>query len=81
LGGEHKFSVSAKDFFLNCTWSAHGNSTEKCPDDLLSSWLDDDEENHLDIFTVLSCFTSVFVGLYTFIQSHLFSSSSSPLFQ
>jgi hypothetical protein len=77
LGGEHKFSVSAKDFFLNCTWSAHGNSTEKCPDELLSSWLDDDEENHLDIFTVLSCFTSVFVGsLQTYLIPFLFSSSS-----
>ncbi|KAI6190422.1 hypothetical protein M3Y97_00116000 [Aphelenchoides bicaudatus] len=64
LGGEHKFSKTTHDLFLNCTWSASENSTYKCPDDLLNSWLDADEEGkELNLFVVLSTFSATFFVL------------------
>ncbi|KAI6194538.1 Chloride channel protein 2 [Aphelenchoides besseyi] len=55
LGGERKFSLSARDFFKNCTWTAHVNSSQYCTDrTMIQNWIGKDE--NLNIFLVLSCF-------------------------
>uniref|UniRef100_A0A1I7SRN0 Chloride channel protein n=1 Tax=Bursaphelenchus xylophilus TaxID=6326 RepID=A0A1I7SRN0_BURXY len=57
IGGYHKFSKAAQFFFLNCTWTAHPNSSVGCGHEL-DGWLGEDHDR--DVFLVLSCFMLTF---------------------
>uniref|UniRef100_A0AC35U8C5 Chloride channel protein n=1 Tax=Rhabditophanes sp. KR3021 TaxID=114890 RepID=A0AC35U8C5_9BILA len=54
IAGEKKFSATLKDFFKNCTWSAHFNSSNSCGPEFLKEWTGPDLE--YNVFYILICY-------------------------